>query len=105
MIPQLRVWHERYTPAGLMLVGVHTPEFLWERAYDRVVAATRRFDIRYAVVQDNDAAIWRRFGIRAWPTTLLVDRRGVVRHVHIGEGAYAETEEMIRTLLAESPGG
>ena len=104
MIPQLRDWHARYGTEGLVIVGVHTPEFLWERALDRVVAATRRFHIRYPVVQDNDAAIWKRFGIRAWPTTVLVDRRGIVRYSHIGEGAYAETEQMIRTLLAEPPG-
>ncbi|HZC76285.1 MAG TPA: hypothetical protein VE258_00970, partial [Ktedonobacterales bacterium] len=57
--------------------------------------------IRYAVVQDNDFAIWNRWGVRAWPTTTLVDKRGTVRYRHIGEGAYAETEAMIRQLLAE----
>ena len=82
-------------------MGVHTPEFLWERPYDRVVAAVRERGIRYAVVQDNDAAIWTRYGTWAWPTVVLVDKRGVVRYQHIGEGAYAETEAMITTLLAE----
>ncbi len=102
MIPQLRDWHARYAGQGLVVVGVHTPEFLWERAHDRVVDAVRRLEIRYPVVQDNDAAIWKRFGVRAWPTTVLVDRRGVVRYTHIGEGAYPETESAIRSLLAES---
>jgi hypothetical protein len=101
VIPQLRDWQARYEAAGLSIVGVHTPEFLWERAYDRVAAATRRLQIGYAVVQDNDAAIWARYRVRAWPTTVLVDRRRIVRHTHIGEGAYAETEQVIRTLLAE----
>ena len=105
MIPQLREWHERYERDGLTIVGVHTPEFLWEHGHERVVEATRRLGIRYPVVQDNDWANWRRFGIRAWPTAVLVDRRGVVRHVHIGEGAYGETESVIRRLLAEPPGG
>ena len=101
MLPQLRGWHERYGGAGLTIVGVHSPEFLWERSYDRVVAAVRDLDIRYAVVQDNDFAIWKRFGTWAWPTTVLVDRRGVIRYTHIGEGAYTETEVLIRQLLSE----
>lgn len=101
VMPHLREWHERYAAAGLTIVGVHTPEFLWERSLERVTAAVREQGIRYAVVQDNDAAIWGRFGTWAWPTAVLVDRRGVVRYQHIGEGAYAETEAMIRTLLTE----
>ena len=101
MIPQLRVWHDRYERGGLTIVGVHSPEFLWERPYDRVVAATRERNIRYAVVQDNNAEIWKRFGAWAWPTAILIDRRGVVRYQHIGEGAYVETEAMIQRLLAE----
>jgi alkyl hydroperoxide reductase subunit AhpC len=101
----LRAWHERYEGEGLTIVGVHTPEFPWEQAFDRVVGATERLQIRYPVVQDNDWAIWKRYGIRAWPTAVLVDRRGLVRHVHIGEGAYEETEALIRRLLAEAPDG
>ena len=101
MIPQLRVWHETYRNAGLTIVGVHTPEFLWERPYEKVVAATQKFGIRYPVVQDNDSAIWTRFGIWAWPTAVLVDRKGIVRYQHIGEGAYAEIEATMRRLLAE----
>jgi hypothetical protein len=101
VVPQLRGWHERYGPAGLTIVGVHSPEFLWERAPDRVLAAVRELGIRYPVVLDNDFAIWKRFGVWAWPTAVLVDRRGVIRHAHIGEGAYAETEAMIRRLLDE----
>jgi hypothetical protein len=105
VIPQLRAWHERYERDGLTIVGVHTPEFAWERGHDGVMEATRRLGIRYPVVLDNDWANWRRFGVRAWPTAVLVDRRGVVRHVHIGEGAYDETESVIRRLLAEPPPG
>jgi alkyl hydroperoxide reductase subunit AhpC len=101
VIPQVRDWHGRYETAGLTVVGVHSPEFFWEKPYDKVVEATKRLDVRYPVVQDNDFAIWNRFGIRAWPTTLLVDRKGIVRYRHIGEGDYAETEAMIRRLLAE----
>jgi hypothetical protein len=101
VVPQLRAWHERYGAQGLVVVGVHSPEFFGERSRDRVAAATRDLKIGYPVVQDNDFAIWKRFGIRYWPTTILVDRRGAVRYQHIGEGAYEETEARIRALLAE----
>ncbi len=97
----MRDWHRKYEPAGLTVVGVHSPEFSWEKPYDKVVEATRRLEVRYPVVQDNDFAIWNRYGVRAWPTTLLVDRRGVVRYRHIGEGEYEATEAVIRRLLAE----
>jgi len=103
VVPQLRAWHERYEAAGLRIVGVHSPEFFWERSHDRVVEATRRLGVRYAVVQDNDFAIWKRYGVRAWPTAVLVDRNGVVRYRHIGEGDYEATEAMIRRLLGEGP--
>jgi hypothetical protein len=99
----LREWHRKYEPAGLTIVGVHTPEFLWERPHDRVVAAVERLGIRYPVVQDNDERTWRRFGVRYWPTQVLVDRKGVVRFWHIGEGRYDETETMLRRLLEERP--
>jgi hypothetical protein len=97
----LRDWHARYEAAGLTIVGVHSPEFFWEKPYDKVVAATGRLGVRYPVVQDNEMTIWNRWGVRAWPTLVLVDRRGVVRYRHIGEGQYAETEATIQRLLAE----
>ena len=101
VIPQLRGWHERHGPAGLVVVGVHTPEFFWEKPRDKVVEATVRLGVRYPVVQDNDFAIWKRYGVWAWPTQVLVDRKGIVRFQHVGEGAYPETEAMIERLLAE----
>ena len=97
----MRAWHDKHEAAGLTIVGVHTPEFFWEKPHDKVVAATKRLGVRYPVVQDNDSAIWRRFGIWAWPTTVVVDKKGIVRYQHIGEGAYEETESLIRQLLAE----
>lgn len=102
MIPELRGWHQRYEKAGLTIVGVHSPEFAWEKATDGVAAAMKKLGILYPVVQDNDFAIWKRYGVYAWPTLVLVDRKGVVRYRHIGEGAYEETEALIRRLLAES---
>ncbi len=95
----MRVWHERYAGAGLTIVGVHSPEFFWEKARSGVTAAVKKFGILYPVVQDNDLVIWNRYAIRAWPTRVLIDRQGVVRFRHIGEGAYDETETLIRQLL------
>ena len=101
MIPQLRDWHARYADRGLAIIGVHSPEFFWEKPLDKVAAAVKELGIPYAVVQDNDFAIWKRFAVRYWPTAVLVDRRGIVRHQHIGEGAYEHTEGVIQRLLAE----
>jgi hypothetical protein len=101
VVPQLRAWHARYAAEGLTIVGVHSPEFPWERAAGRVAAAVRELEIGYPIVQDNDFAIWTRFGVWAWPTGVLVDRRGVVRHRQVGEGGYAATEALIRRLLSE----
>jgi len=101
VIPQLRVWYERYEKDGFTIVGVHSPEFSWETPYEKVVEATKKLGVRYPVVQDNDFTIWKRWGVRAWPTALLIDRKGIVRYRHIGEGDYDETEAMIRRLLAQ----
>ena len=101
MIPQLRDWYDRYERDGFTIIGVHSPEFQWEKPYDKVVDATRKLGVRYPVVQDNDHAIWKRWSVWAWPTTLLVDRKGIVRYRHIGEGDYDATEATIKRLLAE----
>jgi alkyl hydroperoxide reductase subunit AhpC len=101
VIPQLRDWHGKYEKDGLTIVGVHAPEFTWERPYDKVVKATKDLKVAYPVVQDNEFSIWNRFGNRYWPALVLVDRKGVVRYTHIGEGDYEETEVLIRKLLAE----
>jgi alkyl hydroperoxide reductase subunit AhpC len=101
VIPQLRAWHDKYEREGLTIVGVHTPEFSWEKPTASVREAVRKLGILYPVVQDNEGAIWQRFGVWAWPTAVLVDRKGIVRHRHVGEGAYGETEAVIRRLLAE----
>jgi len=101
VIPQLRDWHGKYEKDGLTIVGVHAPEFTWERPYDRVVKATKDLKVAYPVVQDNEFAIWKRFGNHYWPALVVVDRKGVVRYTHVGEGDYEETEALIRKLLAE----
>lgn len=101
MIPQLRDWHARYEKQGLTIVGVHTPEFFWEKPLDRVTSATRELGVRYPVVQDNDSAIWRRYDNWAWPAAVIVDKKGIVRFTHVGEAAYAEMEQLIQRLLLE----
>lgn len=109
-VPYLRAWHERYAAAGLTIVGVHAPEFAFERSAGNVADAIRREQVRWPVVQDNDLAIWNAWGNQYWPTQYLVDAQGRVRTVEIGEGDYAERERNIRALLAEAgrarvPGG
>jgi peroxiredoxin len=101
VVPQLRAWDARYAREGLIIVGIHSPEFFWEKPLASVKAAVEELAISYPVVQDNDFAIWKRYGTRYWPTTVLVDRRGVVRYYHIGEGAYQEFEAVIQRLLTE----
>ncbi len=100
-IPYLNAWHEKYADDGLVIVGVHSPEFEFEKNYDNVKAATEKFGIEYPVVQDNDKGTWKAYENRYWPRKYLIDDEGFIRYDHIGEGAYAETEKVIQSLLAE----
>ena len=103
----LRAWDERYRAAGLSIVGVHTPEFAFERRESNVRDAITGNDLRYPVALDNDYGTWNAWSNRYWPAKYLVDARGRVRYWHFGEGDYDETERAIRALLAEagqSPG-
>jgi cytochrome c biogenesis protein CcdA/thiol-disulfide isomerase/thioredoxin len=102
-LPFLRAWDKAYRDDGLQIVGVHTPEFAFEHEVDNVRAAVKRLGVRYAVAVDNDFGTWNAYGNQFWPAKYLVDREGDVRFVHFGEGAYAETERVIRSLLAERP--
>lgn len=86
---------------GLVVIGVHSPEFFWERKLDNVKNAVKRFELPYAIAIDNDFTIWERYNTRYWPTLHLIDKQGVVRYSHIGEGAYDLTEQTIVRLLAE----
>jgi hypothetical protein len=72
----LRAWHEKYEQAGLTIVGVHSPEFPWEKPLAKVKDASARLGIKFPVVQDNNFDIWQRYGIKAWPTIVLVDKKG-----------------------------
>lgn len=100
--PHVRGWAERYRDDGLVVVGVHTPEFAFEKSEANVRDAVRRFGLTYPVVMDNDFAIWRAFSNRYWPAHYFIDARGHIRHVHFGEGAYDQSEAVIRQLLREA---
>jgi cytochrome c biogenesis protein CcdA/thiol-disulfide isomerase/thioredoxin len=104
-LPYLKAWDERYRDRGLTIVGVHTPEFAFEKDTGNVRDAIARTGLRYPVAQDNDYATWEAWGNRYWPAKYLIDARGHVRYAHFGEGAYAVTEEAIRDLLAEARDG
>ena len=101
VIPQLRDWYDKYEKQGFTIVGVHSPEFFWEKSLNKVKTATEELKIRYPVVQDNGFEIWKRYQTWAWPTTILIDKKGIIRYSHIGEGAYDKTESVIKQLLAE----
>jgi cytochrome c biogenesis protein CcdA/thiol-disulfide isomerase/thioredoxin len=101
-MPYLRAWDGRYRDRGLSIIGVHTPEFAFEREADNVERAIAQNRIRYPVAQDNDYAVWEAWGNQYWPAKYLIDARGRVRYVHFGEGAYEETDAAIRALLAEA---
>jgi len=98
-LPYLTAWDEKYSDEGLVIVGIHTPEFEFEKDYDNVVFATEKFAIEYPVVQDNEKEIWNDFQNRYWPRKYIADHEGYIRFDHIGEGAYKETEKVIQSLL------
>src|SRR3990167_6237732 len=99
--PYLNAWYEKYKDQGLEIVGIHTPEFAFEKNIENVREAMRRFGILYPVVFDNDYATWRAYGNQYWPRKYLIDIHGDIVYDHIGEGAYEETEMKIRELLLE----
>ena len=100
-LPHLVAWDKAYRDAGLTIVGVHAPEFAFEKKASNVERAVRQNGIRYPVAQDNAMATWDAWGNQYWPAKYLIDQRGHVRYVHFGEGDYEETEEAIRSLLRE----
>lgn len=101
-LPYLTAWDEKYKDSGLVIIGVHTPEFEFEKDYDNVQDAIEKYGIEYPVVQDNDYATWKAYKNRYWPRKYLVDAEGYIRYDHIGEGGYEETEMQIQKLLAEA---
>ena len=100
-LPYLTSWDEKYRDKGLVIVGVHSPEFDFEKDYNNVVEAVRGHNIKYPVIQDNDFATWRAYNNHFWPHKFLIDAEGYIRYDHIGEGSYNETEMKILELLKE----
>lgn len=99
--PYLNAWYQKYKNEGLEIVGVHTPEFEFEKKYDNVKMAVERENIKYPVVLDNDYSTWRAYKNNYWPRKYLIDIDGYIVYDHIGEGAYDETEQEIQKALAE----
>jgi cytochrome c biogenesis protein CcdA/thiol-disulfide isomerase/thioredoxin len=99
-LPHLKAWDAAYRGKGLVIIGVHTPEFAFEHVTSNVRSAVQRLGIRYPVVQDNRFKTWDNYANQYWPAEYLIDRNGRVRHTHFGEGEYPQTEALIRRLLA-----
>ena len=101
-LPYLRDWNEKYKDKGLVIVGVHAPEFEFEKSEMNVAQAIKDFKLSYPIVQDNDFATWRAYDNRYWPAKYFIDKEGFIRHSHFGEGAYDESEKVIQQLLEEA---
>jgi thiol-disulfide isomerase/thioredoxin len=109
-LPYVRGWADKYKDHGLVVIGVHAPEFAFEKDPANVVKAVKDLGVDYPVALDNDYAIWQGFDNQYWPAHYFIDARGQIRHHHFGEGEYRQSEDVIRQLLAEAgqqnlPGG
>jgi thiol-disulfide isomerase/thioredoxin len=98
-LPYVRSWYERYRRDGLIVIGVHSPEFDFEKVHGNVARAVRDLDVTWPVAFDDDMTVWNAFNNQYWPAKYITDRQGRIRYFHPGEGGYAETEDVIRTLL------
>ncbi|HHC0918150.1 TPA: cytochrome c biogenesis protein/redoxin [Klebsiella pneumoniae] len=101
-LPYVRDWANKYRAAGLVVIGVHTPEYPWERSLPLLRQAVKDWRITYPVVADNEYAIWNAFGNQYWPAHYIFDARGQLRYTAFGEGDYARQEQVIQQLLQES---
>ncbi len=100
-LPAVKNWDARYRAQGLTVIGVHTPELDSERNLDNLKHEIAELGIRFPVMTDNDYSTWNAYRVSAWPTWFVIDKQGRIRWQHVGEGAYEETEEVIKQLLAE----
>jgi thiol-disulfide isomerase/thioredoxin len=101
-MPYVRAWAEKYRDKGLVVIGVHSPEFEFEKQLPNVRRGAKNYRVDYPIAMDNDFAIWRGFSNQYWPALYLLDGKGEVRYHHFGEGGYEESERMIQKLLAEA---
>jgi len=105
-LPYVKDWNEKYKDKGLVVVGVHTPEFAYEKSTKNVKDAIQRLQIKHAVAQDNSYGTWKAFKNQYWPAVYLIDKQGKIVYSHFGEGSYGTTEKKIQALLAEpAPAG
>ena len=104
-LPHVRAWAEKYKDQGLVVIGVSTPEFAFEHTVESVRRSVKAMGITYPIAIDNDYAVWRAFDNNYWPALYFVDARGHIRHHHVGEGAYEQSERVIQQLLAEAGSG
>jgi len=102
-IPYLRAWYDRYSSDGLVIIGIESPEFDFEKVRSNVVAADRKLGVIWPVALDNNMGVWNAFDTEYWPTKDIVDRQGRLRYQDIGEGEYTQTENVIRELLGVAP--
>lgn len=100
-LPYITAWDEKYSDQGLLIIGIHSPEFEFEKDIKNVELAVEKFGIKYPVILDNDKKTWDAFENRYWPRKYIADDQGYIRYDHIGEGAYDETEQVIQELLQE----
>ncbi|MFB5624750.1 MAG: redoxin family protein, partial [Nitrosopumilus sp.] len=100
-LPYITAWNDKYSDQGLLIVGIHSPEFEFEKDPDNVRMAVEKYGIDYPVVMDNDMKTWKAFENRYWPRKYIADHEGFLRYDHIGEGGYQETEKIIQQLLKE----
>ena len=101
VLPHVKAWHQKYKDQGLVVIGVHTPEYPFERSTDNVRTAIKRLGIAYPVAQDNRYATWTAYNNQYWPAFYLVDRKGKIVYSHFGEGQYAQSEAAIQAALAQ----
>ena len=101
-LPYVRAWAKKYEDAGLTVVGVHTPEFGFERDLDNVIKQSGKLGVEFPVAVDSDYAVWRAFSNHFWPAVYIADAEGQIRHHHFGEGEYAQTEMVIQQLLLDA---
>ncbi|HEY9805574.1 MAG TPA: redoxin domain-containing protein, partial [Candidatus Obscuribacterales bacterium] len=98
-LPYITQWHRQYAAQGLQIIGIHTPEFAFERDIGNIQRAIQQHQITYPVPLDNEFKTWNAYDNEYWPHLFLADRQGLLRYDHIGEGAYDQTEQTIRQLI------
>lgn len=100
-VPYLNEWYQKYVGQEFEILGIHTPEFEFEKNLNNVKDAVQKFEIKYPVIQDNNYGIWNSYGNKHWPRDYLIDKDGYIKYDHIGEGGYNQTENVIQSLIPE----